>query len=210
MTSTDWDAWHHDYADPGSALSRRLRTVQAHLRDELDARPGPLRVLSLCAGDGRDLLEVLDGRPDADRVSGVLVETDDRNVDRARAELDRLGLAGLEMRNADAARTDAFEDAVPADLVLLCGIFGNIGDDDVARTVAAAPQLCAPGALVLWTRHRQDPDLTPRIRAWFASAGFAEVAFTAPDDGIWSVGAHRLVGEPRPLVAGERLFTFVR
>jgi hypothetical protein len=30
-------------------------------------------------------------------------------------------------------------DAVPADLVMLCGIFGNINDSDVERTVSAAP-----------------------------------------------------------------------
>lgn len=42
-----------------------------------------------------------------------------------------------------------YADAVPADLVLLCGIFGNIPDADVQATVRAAPQLCAPGAEVV-------------------------------------------------------------
>jgi hypothetical protein len=63
---------------------------------------------------------------------------------------------------------------------------------------------------VLWTRHRKEPDLTPRIRGWFAAAGFDEEDFTTPEHGIWSVGAHRYTGPPAPLVPRRRLFTFVR
>jgi hypothetical protein len=69
----------------------------------------------------------------------------------------------------------------PADLLLLCGIFGSVSDADIERTAAAAPALCAPGATVIWTRHRRPPDLTPRIRGWFTDAAFDEVAFEAMD-----------------------------
>jgi hypothetical protein len=68
--------------------------------------------------------------------------------------------------------------------------------------------LCAPGALVLWTRHRRPPDLTPAIRSWFGEAGFREEAFDTSQDGFMSVGAHRLAGEPAALALGQRLFTF--
>jgi hypothetical protein len=68
--------------------------------------------------------------------------------------------------------------------------------------------LCAPGALVLWTRHRRPPDLTPAIRSWFGEAGFCEEAFDTSQDGFMSVGAHRLAGEPATLALGQRLFTF--
>ncbi|MEQ1787321.1 MAG: SAM-dependent methyltransferase, partial [Acidimicrobiales bacterium] len=60
----DWVAWHAPYDDPGSNLARRLRWVQRRIRLALDdALPGPIRVLSLCAGQGRDLLEVLPDHP---------------------------------------------------------------------------------------------------------------------------------------------------
>jgi hypothetical protein len=91
----------------------------------------------------------------------------------------------------------------------VCGIFGNITDSDIQATVAALPSLCAPGALVLWTRHRRPPDLTPAIRSWFTEAGFREEAFDISQDGFMSVGAHRLTGEPVALTPGQRLFTFV-
>jgi hypothetical protein len=92
--------------------------------------------------------------------------------------------------------------------VVACGILGNITGSGIQATVAALPSLCAPGALVLWTRHRSPPDLTPAIRSWFGEAGFREEAFDTSHDGFMSVGAHRLTGEPAALVVGQRLFTF--
>lgn len=166
-------------------------------------------MVSACAGDGRDLLGVLEQRQDAHRVTALLVEYDGGLVARARDAAERLE-ARVEVRQADAAQSDVYADAVPADLVLLCGIFGNISDDDVRTTIAAAPQLCAPGAEVVWTRHRGEPDLTPSIRDWFAEAGFDEVSFVAPDAAEWSVGVNRLVGPPASLLRGSRWFTFLR
>src|SRR5262249_41051900 len=77
-------------------------------------------------------------------------------------------------------------------------------------TAQAAPALCAPGATVIWTRHRRPPDLTPRIRAWFRSSGFDEVAFDTPDTkALTGVGVGRLaVPPPAGLPAGP-LFTFL-
>lgn len=208
---TDWDSWHNDYADPSSLLSERLRLVQGHISDWLDASaPHPVTVLSSCAGDGRDLLGVLEGRDDADRVRATLIEAAPRNATRAAHHVAHLALPGITVRCRDAGTTDAYVDAAPADLVLLCGIFGNISDDDVHRTIAATPQLCNRGARVIWTRHRKSPDLTPRIRGWFRENDFEEEHFNAPDHAIYSVGVHRFVGEPQPLSAGQHLFTFTR
>jgi hypothetical protein len=209
--TTDWDAWHDGYADPGSLLSERLRVVQAHIEQWLEATaPTSVRVLSLCAGDGRDLLGVLASRPDAHRVVATLLEADRRLAGRATAEVDRLGLSHVEVRCTDASLTDACTDACPADLLLLCGIFGNVSDRDVRRTIAAAPQLCAAGARVIWTRHRREPDLTARMREWWDAEGFTEERFVAPAHGIYSVGVHRFGGVPQALQPGRRLFTFTR
>ena len=96
------------------------------------------------------------------------------------------------------------------DVLLLCALFGNITDRDIRRTVRAAPALCRAGATVIWTRHRRPPDLTPRIRAWFASAGFAEIAFDALETSAsTSVGAHRLSRGPAAGPPDGRLFTFL-
>ena len=208
---TDWDSWHAGYGDPSSLLSERLRLVQRRIADWLDASaPTPVTVLSSCAGDGRDLLEVLEGRTDANRVTATLIEADARNATRATDHITRLKLSSIEVRCTDAGTSNAYFRAVPADLVLLCGIFGNIADADVHRTIAATPQLCNENAVVIWTRHRQDPDLTPHIREWFREHGFEEEHFDAPDHAIYSVGAHRFVGVPKPLDAEQHLFTFIK
>jgi hypothetical protein len=49
----------------------------------------------------------------------------------------------------DAGTTTAHLGAVPADLLLLCGIFGNVPDDDIRTTVAAVPALLAAGGTVV-------------------------------------------------------------
>ncbi len=67
---------------------------------------------------------------------------------------------------ADAGDLTAYAKAVPADLVLMAGVFGNISDADVRRTIGALPQLCADGATVIWTRTRRAPDLTLTGQAW--------------------------------------------
>ncbi len=102
-----------------------------------------------------------------------------------------------------------FADALPADVLLLCGIFGNVSDHDIQRTAQAAPALCRAGATVIWTRHRRPPDLTPQIREWFASSGFAEIAFDAlPTSSQIGVGAGRLGRAPAGELPRGRLFTF--
>ena len=208
-----WQHWHEQYAEADSALNRRLSIVRAHIVHWLEHRtPGQgRRILSLCAGDGRDVLGVLGQRPsDATTVRTVLVELDTCLADAARHRAEDQEIANVDVRTADAGNTRTYADAVPADLLLLCGIFGNVSDEDVHRFIDLTPALCAPQATVIWTRHRRPPDLTVDIRAWFAAAGFEELAFVAPDAGGFAgVGAHRLVADPRPFTPAERMFTFV-
>lgn len=208
---TDWVDWHSPYADPRSPLSRRLEAVQRHVRAFLDRTESRSpRVVSLCAGDGRDVLGVLARHPRGPQVRARLVELDPGLVARARDRAAASQLDAVEVICADAAVTDVYAGAVPADLVLVCGVFGNVDDDDVRRTVESLPQLCAPSATVIWTRHRREPDLTPHIREWLASAGYEERAFDSPGPDAWSVGVHSFRGDPQQLAQGTRLFTFIR
>jgi hypothetical protein len=207
----DWVAWHRLYADPGSSLSRRLALVQARISDALDAAAaGPVRVISVCAGQGHDLLGVLPGHPRRHDVTARLVELNGDNADAARGIAARAGLDGVEVVTGDASTTDAYAGAVPAQLLLVAGVFGNLLDADVRRTIGLLPTLCAPNAVVIWTRHRRPPDLTTAIRGWFADAGFEELWFSGPVDDLWiGAGVARLVGEPRPFQPHTRIFTFV-
>jgi hypothetical protein len=108
----------------------------------------------------------------------------------------------------DAGVTSIYRDAVPADVLLLCGIFGNVTDEDLRRTVANASRLCAPHATVLWTLHRRDPDRTPELREWFDAAGYEELAFDSPGPDRFALGTIRLKVPPLPYVPNLRLFAF--
>jgi hypothetical protein len=207
---TDWYQWHAPYTDHDSPLSRRLRLIQQHIDSWLDDRSDPsVTVVSLCAGQGRDLLEVLAGRTDAARIRSHLVEYDQRNVAVARATVRAAGIPNVTVLQADAGDLATYPAMAPGDLLLLAGVLGNISDLDVRATIGALPQLCAAGATVVWTRTRRAPDLTPAIRRWFAATGFVERAFHAPDDVLFTVGVHEFLGRPQPLNPSGRLFRFL-
>ncbi|MFG1809545.1 class I SAM-dependent methyltransferase [Streptomyces sp. NPDC049040] len=205
----DWQTWHEAYDLPDSWMARRLEAVEARIRAALDSSPsGPLRVVSLCAGQGRDLLNVLADHPRRGDVRARLVELDARNTERARAGARAAGLPQVEVVTADASLTDHYRDMVPADLVLVCGVFGNITDEDIERTVDSCSQLCRTGGTVIWTRHRGAPDRVPLICEWFEARGF-ERQWLSEEDAGFGVGVHRFTAEPRPLVEGMSMFTFV-
>src|SRR3712207_9115222 len=90
----------------------------------------------MCAGQAHDLVGALRGHPRAVDVSGVLTELLPANAEAARASLRHAGLSRLRVDVADAGCTTAYASAAPADLVLLCGVFGNVPDAHVRRTIA--------------------------------------------------------------------------
>lgn len=208
LVSRDWQAWHDAYEVEDHPLQARLAAVVALLTGAIDAAPpGPLRLASLCAGDGRDVVRALGDHPRRSDVQVRLVELDAGLADRARAGLAEAGISGSVVVD-DAGHSSVLADVAPVDLLLLCGIFGNVADDDVRRTVAAVPTLCRSGAVVLWTRHRRTPDLTPTIRRWFDAAGCTSISLRTEGTGLhgWAVGAERL--GPATPHRPDRLFTF--
>lgn len=201
MSESHWVTWHREYEDPDSRLNRRVGHVQRLLRDALDAAPpGPIRLLSLCAGEGRDVFGVLPDHPRSGDVTARLVELDPILAGRARAAAP----SNVEVLEADAGSTACAAGIAPVDVLLLCGIFGNVPTEDIAHTVRSAASLCRPGATVIWTRYRGTPDVTPRLRQWFVEAGWDEVEFV---DDPSAVGANRL-RPGAPVTETDHLFTF--
>ena len=208
MTGIDWAAWHRRYEVPGP-LARRLAIVRRQVEQVVTARGDRrLRILSICSGDGRDIIPPLARHPIPERVSGRLIELDEGLATAASRSIVAAGLSGLEVVRADAGITTAFKGAVPADLVLACGIFGNVTDAEIRRTIETLPMLCAEGTTVIWTRHRRAPDLTPTIRQWFAGSGFEHLAFQLVPDSTGTVGVERFAGRPRSFEQDVRMFTF--
>jgi hypothetical protein len=213
VASRDWYAWHADYDRPGSGLARRLGWVQGRIRVALDeAQPGPLRAISLCAGQGRDLLGVLATHPRRGDVTARLVELDPRNAEVARELAASAGLPGVEVVTGDASRASQYAMLAPADLVIACGLFGNVTDADVQRTIGYCTQLCATGGTVIWTRGRRmregGHDLVPQVCAWFEERGFERQWLSDPQF-TQCCGAHAFRGTPAPLDHDAVMFTFI-
>ena len=196
--------WHEDYNSPNSSHSLRLEVVRRRIAETLDHAPaGTIRVASMCAGDGRDLLGVLQNHPRAGDVSGRLVELDIRLAERARASAP----AGIEVFCDDAGNSDAYDGTVPVNLLLCCGVFGNITEADIRNTINSWPMLCAPGATVIWTRGAFEPDLRNTIRQWIKLAGFDELSFDT--DGKYGVGVAKMLRDSEPYRRGVHFFSFV-
>ena len=165
----------------------------------------------MCAGRGHDLLGVLPTHARRDDVTAVLVEIDLVNAAIAREGAARAGLSNFHVVEADAALTDVYAPYRPADVVLACGIFGNISDADLERTIRNVSMLGHAGTAVIWTRHRLEPDFTPSIRGWFRESGFEESSFDGLEtENRYGIGVARLKGDPAPFTRGLSLFTFTR
>jgi len=211
---SNWQQWHTDYDDPSTSLSRRLEVVRRYLAEALTERPEPVRLISLCSGDGRDTIPmVANSKKDVD---ALLVELDPALAEAARRD-SRDRRVPVLVRTADAGLATSFSDHAPASIFMLCGIFGNISDVDIDHTIGALPAYLEPGALVIWTRGDHETDgktaalsASERVRRTFADHGYEEIDFTRPDDAIYRVGMHRWPGgaaaaQPTP----ERLFRFL-
>jgi hypothetical protein len=208
---TDWVGWHQGYDKPEYALGRRLEVVQRRIGEVLDVLgPGPRRIVRLCAGDGRDLIPVLAGHPRRQEMSTVLVELNEELSETARQRARQAGLDTVDVRCGDASDPGLFGDVVPTDLLVLCGMFGNISDDDVARIVGALPLLVSTGGYVIWTRGASEPDRRPRIRRWIIRAGLVECSFDGEPEpygvGVAALNDASTLALPVP----DPLFTFVR
>jgi Putative methyltransferase len=208
MAQRDWHEWHAAYDHPGSGLARRLSWVQERIRAALDAAPvGQVRAISLCAGQGRDLIGALADHPRARDVTARLVELDPRNTEAAARLAAESGLDNVEVVTGDASLISQYVGLVPADLVLACGLFGNMTDAHVEQTIDYLGQLCAEGGTVVWTRARWSPDLVPRVCAWFEGRGFERVSLTSANY-VQCVGDHRRTVPPAALEPGAVMFTF--
>ena len=201
---TDWMKWHENYDNPDSSYSRRLVTVRKRIAEALDRFPaGMIRVASMCAGDGRDLLGVLQSHARARDVSGRLVEWDQQLAERARASAP----SSIEVLCGDAGNSDAYDSIAPVNLLLCCGVFGNITERDIRNTIDAWPMLCAPKATVIWTRGSFEFDLRPQIRQWVRLAGFEELSFDGENE-KFGVGVAKMIRAAEPYRRGIQFFSF--
>ena len=71
----DWLTWHTRY-EASPRLQARLTLVRAQIAQTIQACPhASIRLISLCAGDGRDVIGTLVNHPRRDHTSAYLIES---------------------------------------------------------------------------------------------------------------------------------------
>lgn len=208
--SKDWFAWHDNYRTR-PRMRQRLQIVREYISNYLNQfPPGKITVISVCAGDSRDLIGSLFNHCRTSDVYGRLVEIDSRLVEAARSAAESAGLAAqLEFICGDATLGSAYQGFVPADLVLLCGVFGNVPETELPRLTQSLQCLCKTKGLIIWTRDlfQDGEQRLATIRECLQKSNFEEVSFRMTPTGNMGVGMHRYLGETLPLPDGQ-LFVF--
>ncbi|MCG8352601.1 MAG: hypothetical protein MI924_32955 [Chloroflexales bacterium] len=88
----DWHKWHTAYGD-SATLQARLCLVRIHIAHALEAVPNlAIRLISVCAGDGRDVIGTLINHQRRSHTTAYLIEIDSALVAQGAAALRRCGL----------------------------------------------------------------------------------------------------------------------
>ena len=123
-----WVSWHGGYEDPASNLSRRLRAVRrccARRSTPFPAPTWPDPVVSLCAGQGRDVIDVVAAHPPAWRCRRCWWSWIRRSPPSPGPGR-KPGVASHADRRGRRLIGPLVPREVPADVVLVCGVFGNV------------------------------------------------------------------------------------
>jgi hypothetical protein len=170
--------------------------------------PGPVTVVSICGGQGRELIGALEKHPRRADVRGRIVELDAENAAFARAWAQKAQL-DLEVVTGDASIADSYAGLPAADLVVISGVFGHLSDADRVRTINFVRQICRTGGCAVWTFFRMGEDQSETLRGHFREQMFDEESFeTLSGKFAFTVARSRYAGAPTQFEPHAKIFTF--
>jgi hypothetical protein len=205
-----WTNWP-ERAYKQRRYQQRLAAVQEHLAKRLDTTPaGPVRIISICAGDGRDLLGVLETHSRRSDVCAWLVEQSLQSVNAGCAHASALDLAyAVRFLHADATLYATYQVIGLADIVLLCGVWGHVPVHERTSVIRALTCLCKPGGTVIWSRAvAKGIERLEQIQSLFVAPSWERIELSFTPDNSWAVAAHRYRGPVVNLPTDGRIFHF--
>lgn len=189
----------------------RLALVKEHLSTALvEAPPGDVRILSICAGDGRDVISTLEEHPRRGDATAQLVELDPTSAHDAERTAARAGLGDqIHVLNADATDFATYQGIAPAEIVLACGVWGHVPPQERGKFIDAAARLSTPHGCLIWTRRLSENGLAELLECFRADAWEQHRVGVTPDR-RFAVVTHRYRGETLAIPAEGRIFHFRR
>ena len=184
-----------------------LGGLQRHVSLALRARTGPQNLICLCSSYARTAMDAVGEHSSRDGIRVSVVESDPRTA-RSLREHARSRHVVLDVVAGDAGSTDAYLDAVPADVVLASGSLADSAAGSLSRTTSAIRLLCAEGATIVWSHALSWPDRAREARRLFGSDSFTEISTDRVGEHTrwpgWLVGSSGIV--PLPFAPGVELF----
>lgn len=199
------ESWHDNYEDKKSSPYKRTLMVKKLIVDYL-INKNNITILSICAGQGRDILTSLN-----EDTSAYLIDVDKECVDYAQSYVNKNDLNNVFVIEADASLISTYIDNnVPkADLILICGVFGHLSLEDINLTAQSLKQLIKPDGSVIWSRNKFDKDITEEVRDSFKLAGYEEEAFISPEKELFSIGMHKLIEDTIEPIYDLKMFDYI-
>jgi hypothetical protein len=207
----EWSDWHDAYEDTSSELVGRMLGVRRHVAEIVAEAPaGAVTVLSICGGQGRELIGALEDHPRKSDVRGRLVELDADNTAFANRWATKAGLLGLEIVTGDASLGASYDGLAPVDLVVISGVFGHLSPSDRLRLIDFTRQLCHADTGIVWTSHLSNDGPAEWLRRAFLERRFEEFehGLVPGDDFQFTVTRSAYRGAPQPFDPHEKIFTF--
>lgn len=212
LSSRAWKGWP-DEAYQQDSYQLRLAAVQEHVAQSIELAPhGPVRVISVCAGDGRDIIGSLESHRRRRDVVAWLVELDSQSVAAGIRNARSAGLANaVNFINGDATLYLTYKDIAPSDVVIVCGVWGHVPPQERSLLVRGIASLCKSGGRVIWTRGVSRSMARFReIQSHFVGPLWETVKVSFTLDHKWAIATNRYCGSPSDLPQSGRMFHFRR
>lgn len=207
-----WSGWPEKIYQ-NTSYQQRLAGVQSQVAAFLDAAPlGPLRILNMCAGDGRDVIDAVSDHPRRGDVSAWFVELDRTSVDMGRDRAAQKGLGeAFHFINADATAYETYRGIGAVDLVLACGVWGHVPTPQKPSLVRAMAAFCKPGGSVIWTRGiSRGMDKVHELEALFDEETWRKQQLMFTPNKAWAVATYRYDGPVITIPSEGQIFNFHR
>jgi hypothetical protein len=205
-----WSGWPQQVYRTAH-YQQRLAAVQMHLGECIDLAPaGLVRIVSLCAGDGRDVIGTMVGHRRRGDVRACLVELNEHSVGQGIESAKAAGVDGqIKFIAGDATDFASYQGYLPCDIMLVCGVWGHVPPLERERLVASLAKFGKQGSAVVWTRGvSRGMSRLDDIQEHFVKPIWERVRLTFTQDEEWAVVTHRYCGSPQRTPPSGRVFEF--